>query len=311
MIAVGEGPSPSLLSFLILGQRVHVDCRDPWLRDIVTANFAAMTSSIDGVAPDLHYGVVKGTTSETITLVCQGNVVFEDADRGDLLYLMEKDITVELQRRRTDLFFLHAAAIGRDGTALLLVAESGAGKSTTTWGLLHHGFQYLSDELSPVDVNTLCVLPYPHALCLKQDPAPPYVLPPSAIRLGRTIHLPVDTLPAATVSGPRALSGVFLVTHRPEIRAPEMRSIRSCGSERPFVRIGAERACTSEPGTARRGAHFAARAMLCAVLVRSFSNLRTDVLHHRKDRSTQRQLCEPIRHRHARGLRFLGKSFLH
>ena len=184
-----------------------------------------MMTAIDGVVPDLHYQVAKGTTRDTISLVCHGRAVCHDAARGDLLYLLEKDITVELQRRRADLFFLHAAAIEREGTTLLLVAESGSGKSTTTWGLLHHAFRYLSDELSPIDVNTMCVLPYPHALCLKHDPPPPYALPPAAIRLGRTIHLPVDSLPAPTVSGPRALGGVFLVTHRPDIRAPEMRSI--------------------------------------------------------------------------------------
>ena len=220
-----EDPSQPPLSFLILGQRVHVDCPDPWLRHVVTANFAAMMTAIDGVVPDLHYRIAKGTTRETISLVCQGRAIHEDADRGDLLFLLEKDITVELQRRRADLFFLHAAAVEWQGTALLLAAESGSGKSTTTWGLLHHAFQYLSDELSPVDLDTMRVFPYPHALCLKQDPPPPYALPPSAICLGRTIHLPVDSLPGPTVSGPRALGGVFLVTHRPDIRAPEMRSI--------------------------------------------------------------------------------------
>jgi hypothetical protein len=198
---------------------------DPWLRHVITANFAAMMTAIDGVVPDLHYRVAKGTTRDTISLVCQGRAVCEDADRGDLLFMLEKDITVELQRRRADLFFLHAAAIEWEGTALLLAGESGSGKSTTTWGLLHHAFRYLSDELSPVDLNTMCVVPYPHALCLKQNPPPRYALPPSAIRLGRTIHLPVDTLPAPTVSGPRALGGVFLVTHRPDIRRQEMRSI--------------------------------------------------------------------------------------
>ena len=108
---------------------------------------------------------------------------------------------------------------------MLLAAESGSGKSTTTWGMLHHGFRYLSDELSPVDLATMSVFPYPHALCLKQDRLRPYALPPGALRLGRTIHVPVDTLPAPTASGPRALGGVFLVTHRPDMAAPEMRSI--------------------------------------------------------------------------------------
>ena len=231
-----EGATPAPLSFLILGQRVHVDCSDPWLRHVVTANFAAMSTPIEGTCPDLHYCVTKGTRPETISLSCQGRVVRTNADRGDLLFLLEEHITVELQRRRADLFFLHAAAIDWQGIALLLVAESGSGKSTTTWGLLHHAFHYLSDELSPVDLNTMRVLPYPHALCLKRDPPPPYALPPNAIRLGRTIHLPVDALPGPTVLGPRVLGGVVFVTHSPDSQAPEIRSIgRAEASARLYV----------------------------------------------------------------------------
>ena len=236
MVSGPEGPSQPPLSFLILGQRVHVDCRDPSLRHVVTANFAAMLTPIDGAFPDLHYRVAKGAGPETISLLCQGRAVHENADRGELLFLLEKDITVELQRRRADLFFLHAAAIDWQGIALLLVAESGSGKSTTTWGLLHHAFHYLSDELSPVDLNTMRVLPYPHALCLKRDPPPPYALPPNAIRLGRTIHLPVDALPGPTVLGPRVLGGVVFVTHSPDSQAPEIRSIgRAEASARLYV----------------------------------------------------------------------------
>lgn len=217
--------SPPPLSFLIIGQRVHVDCPDPRLRDLVAAKFAAMMAPIDGAVPDLHYRVAKGATRETIRLVRQGRAAREEVDRGEFLFLLEKDITVELQRRRADLLFLHAAAVEWQGTALLLAAESGSGKSTTTWGLLHHAFQYLSDELSPVDVDTMRVFPYPHALCLKRDPPPPYALPVRAIRLGHAIHVPVDALPGPTVSGPRPLGGVFLVAHRPHLRTPEVRSI--------------------------------------------------------------------------------------
>jgi len=195
-----------------------------------------MLAPFDAASPDLHYRVAQGTRPETISIACQGRAVHENADRADLLFLLEQDITVELQRRRADLFFLHAAAVEWQGIALLLVAESGSGKSTTTWGLLHHAFQYLSDELSPVDLNTMRVFPYPHALCLKRDPPATYALPQSAIRLGRTIHLPVDALPSPAVLEPRALAGVFLVTYRPDIRAPDLRSIgRAEASARLYV----------------------------------------------------------------------------
>lgn len=213
------------LTLLVLGQSVHIECQDSSLQRVIAANFAALMTATDSDVADIHYQVAKGAARDTFSLVLNGRAVEGDVEPGDLLFALEKSLTVELQTRRADLFFLHAAAIERDGMALLLAAESGSGKSTTTWGLLHHEFTYLSDELSPVDIDTMRVFAYPHALCLKRDPPLPYTLPPSTLRLGRTLHVPVDGLPAPTAAGPCALGGVFLVTHRPDIAAPELRMI--------------------------------------------------------------------------------------
>jgi hypothetical protein len=142
-----------------------------------------------------------------------------------LLFVLEKEITVELQRRRADLFFLHSAAIEWRHGACLLAAESGGGKSTTTWGMLHHGFRYLGDELSPIDLDSMMVLPYPHALCLKQAPPPDYPLPDDSVDLGRTIHVPVRALPGGFVTGPRPLRAVLLLRHSPGPGSPSMHSI--------------------------------------------------------------------------------------
>jgi hypothetical protein len=149
----------------------------------------------------------------------------ETANSSDLLFLLEKQLTIWLQRRRADLFFLHAAAIVMGGKACLLAAESGGGKSTTTWGMLHHGFDYLTDELSPVDIRSMQVFPYPHAICLKRRPPDPYPLPPSAMDLGDTIHIPVEALPARAASDPVPLGAVFLLKYQPDLPVPEVRAI--------------------------------------------------------------------------------------
>ena len=140
------------------------------------------------------------------------------------MFLLEKDLTVELQKRRPDLYFLHSAALEWNGKACLFAAEAGSGKSTTTWALLHHGFRYLSDELSPVDVESMRVFPYPHALCLKRRP-PDYPLPTDTIDLGRTLHVPVGSLPSETITEPLPLGAVFLVKYCPDLAAPELRAI--------------------------------------------------------------------------------------
>jgi hypothetical protein len=121
-------------------------------------------------------------------------------------------------------FFLHSAAVDWRGSACLLAAESGSGKSTTTWGLLHHKFHYLSDELSPIDLGSMQVFSYPRALCLKRPLAPAYGLPPGALDLGRTIHIPAQSLPSATVSESRPLGAVFVAAHRPDLSRPNIRA---------------------------------------------------------------------------------------
>ena len=48
--------------------------------------------------------------------------------------------------RRCERYYLHAAAVGRDGAWMLCPAESGRGKSTITLALLQAGWQYLTDD---------------------------------------------------------------------------------------------------------------------------------------------------------------------
>jgi hypothetical protein len=91
--------------------------------------------------------------------------------------------------------------------------------------MLHHGFDYLTDELSPVDIRSMRVFPYPHAICLKRQTPDSYPLPPSAMPLGRTIHIPACSLPGAAVSEPRPLGAVFLLKYQPNLTAPEVRAI--------------------------------------------------------------------------------------
>jgi hypothetical protein len=169
-------------------------------------------------------------------LLRDGDVIHQAASLGDLLFYLEKDLVVELQKQRADLLFLHSAAVEYLGKAYLLAAESGGGKSTTTFALLHHGFGYLSDELSPVDPGAMEVHGYPHALCIKQAPPKPYVLPQEAVRLSNRTYIPTPVLPGSTISGPAPLGGVFLLRYSPELSVPQLRRISAAeASARLYV----------------------------------------------------------------------------
>ena len=117
---------------------------------------------------------------------------------------------------KNDLYFIHSAALEYNGKIHLLVAKSGSGKSTTCWALLHHGFRYASDELGPVNLDTLTVLPYPHSLCLKREPPSPYFLPSDTLRTERTLHVPVESLPCSVVNTPLPLQSILFVQYRPD-----------------------------------------------------------------------------------------------
>ncbi len=146
-------------------------------------------------------------------------------DRREALHCIDSDLVVALQRMRSDLLFVHAAALARAGRVCLLAAASGTGKSTTAWGLLHHGFSYASDELSAVDVAELRVLPYPRAICLKQSPPAPYDVPPSAVRAGTMLFLPPQALPSPVVGGARPLAAVFVLERSARAADPAARAL--------------------------------------------------------------------------------------
>ena len=216
--------STHALSLLVLARSVRIECTHSGLRGHIEDNLGAMAAPLRDASPDLDYRIAESTPG-LFSLDRNGVHVCEVGNPDDLVFLLEQDLTVELQKQRSDLYFLHSATLERHGKACLLAAESGSGKSTTAWGLLHHGFRYLSDELSPIDLGSMRVFPYPHALCLKREPPPAYALPAATIRVGHRLHIPTHALPGATLSWPCVVGAVFLVKHQPMLNAPELRAV--------------------------------------------------------------------------------------
>lgn len=217
--------STSPITLAILGLRVRIECVDPVTQDTLRRNFAAMAVPGDDLGAAIRYRVEDAAPPRPLTLVLGDEATIECADAGDVLRHLERDLTIALQRRRFDLFFLHSAALERHGRAYLLAAPSGTGKSMAAWGLLHHGFRYLSDELSPIDPDKLGVWPYPHALALKRAPPEDFPLPRDALHLGRTIHVPSSALPAAARCGLLPLGAILLLERAPDRATPSMRRL--------------------------------------------------------------------------------------
>jgi hypothetical protein len=62
---------------------------------------------------------------------------------------------------------LHAGVVAWDGHGMVFPAESGSGKTTLVAGLLAAGFQYLTDDIAPIDPDSGLLLPFAKSLSLK------------------------------------------------------------------------------------------------------------------------------------------------
>lgn len=65
---------------------------------------------------------------------------------------------------------LHAAAVARDGRALLLAAPSGSGKTTLTLAMLERGFELLSDDFAPMERASGLIHPFPKTPRIRPGP---------------------------------------------------------------------------------------------------------------------------------------------
>lgn len=220
-----------ILRFQVVGQPVSIDCADDGAAELLQANFAGMTSFVPGGVTGgetLAYLVRRTRPGAVLSLSCRNEPPVEFDSLGDLLYALEKDLTIATQHQRPDLLFLHAAALEIGGRGYLLAGDSGNGKSTTAWGLLHRGFHYLSDELSPIDTATMQVHAYPHALCMKSHPPSTHPLPLSGVQhLGTTLHVPVASLPAAMGPAVCPIEAIVFVRYTRTISAPALRRLGS------------------------------------------------------------------------------------
>jgi hypothetical protein len=177
-------------------------------------------------SPKLTYIVGRSKSNTNVFFISRNSIdEMQTDDIGEFIYLFEKDMTIELQKIRSDLYFMHAAAVEYQGAGIILTAPSGTGKSTTSWALIHSGFRYLSDELAPIDLTNMNVCPYPHALNLKSKP-PVYALPENTIQTETTLHIPIHEAGQWLLQKtPVPVSTIFFLEYDSERTRPEIKPI--------------------------------------------------------------------------------------
>ncbi len=212
-----------ILTLRVLDRAVRIGCSDPAAQSLVTTAYGSMRSG--GGEPDLDYTVGREGVPATFFIARKGRERLTAADDGRFLALFDEDFAIEIQKLRRDLYFVHAGVLRRGDVAAMFVTKPGGGKSTLCWALLHHGFDYLSDELAPVNLATLEVHPFSRALALKKEPPGSHPLPPLTPRTSRGFHVRVEDLPAAVVQSPTPLAAVFFLSYAPGVAEPAVRRI--------------------------------------------------------------------------------------
>ena len=211
----------SVIDLSVFDCDIRVECGDRQAESLLNSNYGWFKQSVQD--PQINYRITREDGGEGRLITRNGACPELARDDGEFLYMFEKDMTIETQKLRPDLYFVHAAVLALDGRALALVAPSGYGKSTTAWGLLHHGFKYLSDELAPVHLTTMRVRPFPHALCVKTVPPNEYPLPKETIFTTRTAHVPTQFLPCETMGETIPLEAIFFVRFVGETPEPVLK----------------------------------------------------------------------------------------
>ena len=113
---------------------------------------------------DLHYVLIEGFSSWMLTGPDES--VGGLAEEEVLPWLLTM-LFAELCKRQPHHLLLHAAALCRDGRLLLLPGESAFGKSTLAAALATHDWVLYSDELAPLNPETLNVAPFPLPVGIK------------------------------------------------------------------------------------------------------------------------------------------------
>ena len=148
-IATGEGEEAADVEWRT--RRVDSLPAEPGAGDPIAIVRAAPTGS--GVATDHIFGY-DGRVRCRFRIGPDGSAtscraIPEVSDR-DLFSLFAEPVMRTILVRRGLLSF-HAAALARDGRAILIMADKGAGKSTLSWVLQGQGWQLLADDLARVD----------------------------------------------------------------------------------------------------------------------------------------------------------------
>lgn len=211
---------------------VGIQCEDSELAALLRTNFEGLLTADRN--NDVVYQI-RGSGSGPFHLKrSDGGSEIAAARTGDVIYELEGSLVVWLQLANPSYAFLHAAALIRNRSVHLLTGHSGAGKSTTAFGLTRFGFQLLTDEMVAIDPASRTLTAFKHAVCLKQHPPDGFELPPGTVTSTRGYHIPPSALNNTDPEDGLPIKTIVFMEYDPTAGEPEL---NACGAAEAVTRL--------------------------------------------------------------------------
>jgi len=158
-----------LVSFA--GQSIAIEYERPEIRDVLEFLYRDVRGD-DRIAPHVTLQIGYEDDKNFWTL----NNAEQRIYNGESLEVLANILVGETIHHLTDKskqgMALHAAALSREGRAMILPGRSGAGKSTLTSWLTKRGYNYLTDELVYIPENTRDIQYFTRPINIKQRGIP-------------------------------------------------------------------------------------------------------------------------------------------
>ena len=143
------------LELSALGASLRLSTDVPGLAELLRQELGSIVRSDFAGEPDLQLQVAEAELE-------QGSLPIEAA--FGIVYRAWLD--------RLDRYaILHGAALVKDGRALLLAGPTGSGKTTLSLALMARGFALLSDDFTPLALDSKRIAPFPKALGVRAGAA--------------------------------------------------------------------------------------------------------------------------------------------
>ncbi|MBA2312122.1 MAG: hypothetical protein H0V97_04885 [Actinobacteria bacterium] len=153
------------LDLTILSSSFTINTSDDLMNDALEQLWEPFLGSRH--TPSLTVVVMK--TQDGWTVQGMGEPSLENSPWKTLIEIRNKLVAAALEKA-TEILDLHAAVVVRSGSALLLVGDPYAGKTSLAMELVTRDWSLFSDDVAPIKSGSGKVLPFPKPLGIKLRP---------------------------------------------------------------------------------------------------------------------------------------------